>query len=212
MSQWFRMYAEVLNDPKAQRLKDADFRGWVNVLCLACQNDGVIPSDDDIAFALRIEGRKAAKLMETLAAARLIDVSETGRTPHNWSGRQYKSDVSTDRVKRFRNAKRNVSSAVTETPPETDTETEQSSVSKETAGDAVDPSKIMFDAGVSLITSSGKTEQAARSWLGKARSRHGEEAVITMIGRAKREGAIDPISFMEGGLKSFSSKQPVIPL
>ena len=38
--------------------------------------------------------------------------------PHNWAKRQYKSDTSTERVKRFRNAQRNN----VETPPESDTE------------------------------------------------------------------------------------------
>jgi len=42
--------------------------------------------------------------------------------PHNWNGRQYKSDVSTDRVKRYRERKRNVSGnddeTANETPPE----------------------------------------------------------------------------------------------
>jgi hypothetical protein len=122
MSQWFRMYAEVLNDPKAQRLSGDDFKGWVNVLCLASHGDGTIPSDEDIAFALRIEMRKARKLLETLTTSGLIDVTETGRSPHNWNKRQYKSDVSTDRVKRFRNAKRNVSETPDETPPDTETE------------------------------------------------------------------------------------------
>lgn len=76
----------------------------------------------------------------------------------------------------------------------------------------VDPVKVMFDAGVSLIAASGKSESAARAWLGKARKDHGTEAVITMLGRAKREGAIDPIGFMEAGFKAFNPKQPVIPL
>jgi len=34
MSQWFRMYAEVLDDPKVQRLSGDEFKAWVNILCL----------------------------------------------------------------------------------------------------------------------------------------------------------------------------------
>ncbi|MEW6626568.1 MAG: hypothetical protein AB1431_07250 [Pseudomonadota bacterium] len=78
----------------------------------------------------------------------------------------------------------------------------RSSVSNETgAAQPVDPVKIMFDSGVDLITSAGKSQGAARAWLGKARKDHGVEAVIAALGRAKREGAIDPIPFMEGCLR-----------
>lgn len=75
-----------------------------------------------------------------------------------------------------------------------------SSVSNETA--LIDPEKVMFDSGVALLASCGKSEGAARSWLGKAKKQYGPEAVITMIGRAKREGTPDPIAFMEGGLRA----------
>lgn len=74
---------------------------------------------------------------------------------------------------------------------------------------ALDPSKLMFDAGVALIMRSGKSEPAARSWLGKARKQHGTEAVIAAIGNAKREGAIDPISFMEASLSARSRDAPL---
>lgn len=46
----------------------------------------------------------------------------------------------------------------------------RSSVSNETgAAQPVDPVKIMFDSGVDLITSAGKSQGAARAWLGKGR-------------------------------------------
>lgn len=65
-------------------------------------------------------------------------------------------------------------------------------------GRPADPVKVMFDTGIALITAAGKPEHAARSWLGKSRKDHGVEAVIAAIGRANREGAPDPIAFMEG--------------
>jgi len=118
MAGWFRMYAEVINDPKAQRLPAETFKAWINILCLACQHEGEIPSDEDIAFALRVDVRKAQKLVKCLVDADLIDVSETGRSPHNWEGRQYKSDVSTGRVKRFRERSKKQDGTLGETPPE----------------------------------------------------------------------------------------------
>jgi len=89
-----------------------------------------------IAVKLRMPEAKASGLVAELRDAGLIDVTETGMAPHNWNARQYKSDVSTERVKRFRERQGNVpdvvSGNVSETPPEnrvqnTETETEKKS-------------------------------------------------------------------------------------
>lgn len=127
MSRWFRMYDDVLNDPKAQQLSDSAFRGWVNLMCLASKNDGMLEQPlENVAFSLRKSLPKTRELLKALEAVGLLDRTENGWKPHNWEARQYKSDVSTDRVKRFR--KRN--ETVSETPPDTEqnrteSETEQ---------------------------------------------------------------------------------------
>lgn len=126
MNSWWRAYNEAVNDPKLQLLSDVLFRAWFNLMCIASANDGKLPALKDIAFTLRVVPNKAAQILAQLHAAGLLDKTETGFVPHNWNGRQYKSDVSTDRVKRFRQRKGNVSSAVSETPPEADTEQIQS--------------------------------------------------------------------------------------
>jgi hypothetical protein len=94
------------------------------MLCMASKNNGMLPALDDIAIQLRVTAAKATEIIACLVKATLLDKTETGFAPHNWSGRQYKSDVSTDRVKRFRNAKRNVSETTSERPQITDTETD----------------------------------------------------------------------------------------
>lgn len=115
MTRWFRMYDAVLDDPKVQRLADKAFRAWVNLMCLASRNGGKLPDDwDDVAFALRLDVGKAKDLVQVLISAGLIDSGENGLEPHNWAIRQYRSDVSTVRVKRFRKREETVS----ETPPE----------------------------------------------------------------------------------------------
>lgn len=120
MSRWFRIYDDVINDPKVLRLPEAMRWHWVAVLCVASKNDGEMPSIDDVALHLRMNKHKAAAVLAGLHNAELLDKTETGFVPHNWNGRQYKSDVSTPRVKRFRERERNVS----ETPPETEADTE----------------------------------------------------------------------------------------
>ena len=47
---WFRFYAEVLHDPKVQRLSDSLFRAWIGVLCVACKYGGTLPGREDLAF------------------------------------------------------------------------------------------------------------------------------------------------------------------
>lgn len=61
----------------------------------------------------------------------------------------------------------------------------------------VDPIKVMFDSGIALLGRSGILEPKARSLLGKWRSQRGAEAVISALGTAQREGAIDPVAFIE---------------
>lgn len=125
MSRWFRFYAEALDDPKVQKLDPTTFKHWVNLLCLTAKHDGILPSQDDIAFALRIDNIACQSLLDRLLIGGLIDVLKGGPNgsriaPHGWESRQYKSDVSTERVKRYRERSKNV--AVT--PPDTDTESD----------------------------------------------------------------------------------------
>ena len=97
------------------KLSDANFRAWVIILCLASKDGGVIPPIDDIALMLRLTEKEAAKRVEALIAAGLIDKEDDRLVPHNWSTRQFQSDVSTARVQSFRNARRNVSETADET-------------------------------------------------------------------------------------------------
>lgn len=150
MSRWFRFYDDAINDPKILRLSDAMFKAWVTLLCLASKNDGVLPPTTDIALMLRLKVTKVAEWLATLAAAGLIDNNDGVFAPHNWSGRQYKSDVSNERVKRFRERKCNVTPTVTVTPPETEqkqiTDTEQRKTTRAVAlaGPWSEADRILF--------------------------------------------------------------------
>jgi hypothetical protein len=117
MSRWFRFYADAMRNPKVMRLSDKDFRLWVRLLAVASENDGHIAPAGDLRMVLAMRQDYLEGGLKRLLNGGLIDPLTTGYEPHGWSKYQYKSDVSTDRVQRFR-AKRNVS----ETPPDTDTE------------------------------------------------------------------------------------------
>jgi hypothetical protein len=103
---WFRFYADALYDPKVQRLSGQTFKNWVNCLCLAAKGGGILPPLPDIAFALRMSESEAKAAIDELRAARLLDQTEAGLMPHNWSERQYQSDISTPRTKKHRERKR----------------------------------------------------------------------------------------------------------
>lgn len=128
MSRWWRAHASALDDPKVQRLPGETFKAWFNVLCLACLHDGMLPPLSDIAFKLRKSEEATTKLLDALKEAGLIDIGAEGCMPHNWNKRQYKSDVSTERVQRFREQRRNDEETFPKRPQrsesESDTETD----------------------------------------------------------------------------------------
>jgi len=117
---WFRFYNTAVDNPKVQRLPDALFKAWVNVLCLASRHGGRIPPPADVAFALRVRESVAAGWLDALESRKLLDRDATGLTPHDWNELQYKTDVSTDRVRRFRARSHASSATPAATPPETD--------------------------------------------------------------------------------------------
>lgn len=103
MSRWFRLHDCVLDDPKVQRLSPALFKTWINLLCLASRNDGVLPGISDIAFIIRMDEEAANSAVIALIDGGLLDMEGGGEiSPHKWAERQFKGDSSTDRVKRFR--------------------------------------------------------------------------------------------------------------
>lgn len=126
MNRWFRYYEEALHDPKVLRLSDREFRVWVNLLCVASKCGGRLPPVSDLALELRMDEDAVRTVVERLVNGGMIDRCSGGPNgthyaPHNWEKRQFKSDTSTERVKRFRKRSRNV----TETAPDTESDTEE---------------------------------------------------------------------------------------
>jgi hypothetical protein len=130
MPQWFRFYNEALDDPKVQTLKPRTFRSWIGVLCLTARRNGERLSLTEISFGLRLSEAKTLTLIDELTLSGLINVNEIGILPHNWNGRQFKNDVSTERVKRFRQRRETVSETSSETPPDSDSDTDTETESK----------------------------------------------------------------------------------
>ena len=82
MSRWFRVYDDLVDDPKVQRLPGETVKSLLNLWCLASQNDGMLPAADDIAFKLRMTPSKVAKLLSVLGECGLIDSDEESLENH----------------------------------------------------------------------------------------------------------------------------------
>src|ERR1035437_5776868 len=102
MSRWFRFYDDAINDPKILKLPEAMRWRWAALLCVASKNDGAFPALTDVSLMLRLSPQAVAATVAQLVSVGLLDKVEGGFAPHNWNGRQYKSDGSTESVKRFR--------------------------------------------------------------------------------------------------------------
>jgi hypothetical protein len=121
MNRWFRLYDTVVDEPKVQRLSDPLFRAWINLMCVASRTGGIIAGDmRELGFRLRKPEARMRELVEQLLAAGLLDAVGEDYQPHNWEAHQFKSDGSSERVKRFRKH----DDAKNETGPESETESE----------------------------------------------------------------------------------------
>lgn len=217
MSRWWRAYDEAVDDPKLCLLTDRQHRAWFNLMCVASMYGGRLPDVRVIAVKLRMAPAKVAGMVAELVALGLIDQNGTEFTPHNWAGRQFLSDVSTERVKRFRKRPRNVSSTVSETPPENrvqSTETEKKDTSLRSDADALaaprDIRADLFGKGLqTLATITGKTPDSCRSLVGKWLKSVNDEAihVIGAIENAERNRVADPVAWIGRALENHTGNR-----
>lgn len=146
MTRWFRFYDDAMNDPKLLRLSDEHYRAWSVLLCVASKNGGSLPPVDDIALTLRLKAAKIALWITVLVKGGLIDNVDGVFSPHNWASRQFKSDGSTERVKRFREQdkakKRNVSETLHETGPEAE-QSQNRAEAEQSARDVSNSEKVL---------------------------------------------------------------------
>lgn len=104
---WFRMYSEFSGDPVIQSLAFEDQRHYIILLCLKC--NGVL--DRDIADLQReriiLRGLGLDPIIAGEVKRRLLEVNliDENWQPIGWEKRQFKSDLSTKRVHKYRNNK-----------------------------------------------------------------------------------------------------------
>jgi len=104
---WFRMYAEAVDNYKLKLLAFEDRWHFVAILCCKCQ--GILDSKKPellhrfVAAKLGLSVRELEEVSRRLAEVGLIDPKTLN--PIAWSGRQFRSDKSTDRVRKHRQKK-----------------------------------------------------------------------------------------------------------
>lgn len=134
---WFRLYRKIVESKKVHDLPPALFKPWV--MLLACtDDDGHLPSMEKLAFKLRVPQPKVSSAITTLAGLRFFDETVGGFAAHDWTDHNFDSDVSTDRVKRFRQQKCNA----LDTEEDTDTEEKQQARTRLPDGFIVSPEWI----------------------------------------------------------------------
>jgi hypothetical protein len=201
LTRWFRFYDDAVNDPKVQRLPGEKFKAWVNLLCLASRNEGVLPPLADIAFCLRMDEEIVSSLLDEFCSLLLLDPVEfyeapMSYEPHNWPARQYKSDVTDptapQRMKRYRDNKRNDrNGTVTVTPTRAETEQKQ-----------ITETEKKKETREVALSSDFEFEDFWKLWPNKV----GKPAALKAFVSARRRAGIDAI--VEGVFAYIRDKPP----
>lgn len=106
--QWFRLYAEFATDPKVQVLSEAMQRRLIMLFCLQCENDLSNFTDEHIKYALGISKKELEKTKILFQKCKFIDANWK---IFKWKERQFQSDSSKIRTKRYRDSSKNAASS-----------------------------------------------------------------------------------------------------
>jgi hypothetical protein len=126
--QWFRVYTEIIDDPKMAKMDNSTFRVFIYLLAVASDagNDGKINMTiEDISWRIRIPSDTLILAIKYLSENNIIKTQKNEIIVTNWKKRQFMSDDINARVKRFREKQGNVSCNVSCNVRDTDTDTEQ---------------------------------------------------------------------------------------
>lgn len=100
---WFRLYHEFADDPKVQMMPEHMQRRLIMLFCEQCSDVLATFSEREIAFHWRVSDAEVAETKALFIAKGFID-------DHwkivNWDHRQFISDSSTERTRRYRERRR----------------------------------------------------------------------------------------------------------
>lgn len=94
---WFRLYAEFADDPKVQIMSEAMQRRLLMLMCSRCKEE--VLTDEQRAFYWRVTPEELEATKRMFVTYGFIDTNWNLR---HWDDRQFISDSSKERVKRYR--------------------------------------------------------------------------------------------------------------
>ena len=128
---WFRLYSEFASDPKTQSMSEQMQRRLVMLFCLRCGNVLETLQEHEIIYALGITEEEWEETKELFVTKCFIRFIKGKCNIVNWNKRQFISDSSTERVRKYRAKNETLQKqdkVVTVTPPDTDTDTEHNHI------------------------------------------------------------------------------------
>lgn len=147
---WFRMYSEAIDDEKLRLLAFEDRWHFIALLCcknMELQDDMSVITRRKIAVKMGLDLRELGEVARRLSEVGLID--QDTLQPKKWDERQFKSDSSIARVRKYRDKLKVFDNAndldmkrpcnVTVTLQDTDTE-EDKELNTRTKGTRINPS------------------------------------------------------------------------
>ena len=207
---WFRMYSTIVSDIAMMMLSFDDQRHFIWLLCLKCRGDldKKFPSsehrDKAIAKLLGLDYLVGLEVRQRLHEADLIDVNWQ---PKSWDRLQYKSDISTPRVRQHREKKRvqvtedeggtemKRSKSVSVTPPDTETDTEEEKKKRNPPVGGGDRSPRVWDLWDDIAGINN------RPTLTKLIKLNGEVEVAKAVAVVAQQQPADPVAYIHGVLK-----------
>ena len=115
---WFRLYDEIIDDPKLLSIPFEIRWFYVAILCVlnrTSRETGRLPETDTLCQFLRINEHRVEEIVDILVEKKLLQKDKYGYLCKAFASRQYRSDSSTLRTKRFRERSKVIEETVTET-------------------------------------------------------------------------------------------------
>lgn len=107
---WFRLYNEIIDDPKVAKMSPKVFKFFIFLMCFASEREqnGALPfSKKELSWRLRIPIKRINLYINELKELKIIEDNPVILFI-NWGKRQFASDSSKERVKKHRDSKCNV--------------------------------------------------------------------------------------------------------
>jgi len=135
---WFRLYSEFGSDPKIQSMTEAMQRRLVILFCLRCGNVLETLQEQEIIYALGITPEEWEETKQIFVSKCFIRFIKGKCNIVNWNKRQFISDSSTERVRKYRAKGETLPKRykpVTVTPPDSysDSDTDTDNIKKDSS-------------------------------------------------------------------------------